>query len=477
MKMFTYIVCWDDVHYNVVDNIEKQFVNAGMPHKVINSGNMKRDHWDNVGDIRYYRQFNKALKDFDRSNDYMVFICGDVSHQDWVAVYNRANEVLDKHTNTYAYAPHFTYDPWNEGSTLLKRVPSDKDLLISTNTNGIMYFLHKDVVDFMSEYMDYVDQKHDLKTMISGWGVDLVWSAFAIYNNGLVLRDNKFIVTHPIGSSYDHGQATHETNIIYQSFVEFAKIKGMDEEWAGIIRSRISGRMLRSPDSMSFNSFYNSDPVFAKIKYPINYHVIHINDERLDNRNRVDEVLVGNKLSIKSLNAKDEDLVKEFHDDNPEFKFGWHSFKPGEFGNFGSHYNAWKYLKSSNLDNILVFEDDVLINDSFMEDYQSLMNDLPEDYDVFSIYVDENQFPRYNQKHHVGDRISKGYQDWSTLCYVVSKVGAEKLCRYVEETGMDMPTDWFIFRHGDNGIFNVYTLNPKVKNPVAIDKKYLSQVQ
>jgi GR25 family glycosyltransferase involved in LPS biosynthesis len=105
------------------------------------------------------------------------------------------------------------------------------------------------------------------------------------------------------------------------------------------------------------------------------------------------------------------------------------------------------------------------------------MNDLPEDYDVFSIYVDENQFPRYNQKYHVGDRISKGYQDWSTLCYVVSKAGAEKLCRYVEETGMDMPTDWFIFRHGDNGIFNVYTLNPKVKNPVAIDKKYLSQVQ
>ena len=477
MKLFSYIVCWDDVHYNVIDNIEKQFVDSGLPHKIINSGNMKRDHWDNVGDIRYYRQFNHALKDFDRSNDYMVFVCGDVSHDNWSAVYNRANEVLDSYTNTYAYAPHFTYDPWNESSTLLQNIPFDKDLLISTNTNGMMYFLHRDVVDFMSEYMDYVDNKHDLKTMISGWGIDLVWSAFSIYNEGLVLRDNKFIVTHPFGSSYDHGQATHETNIIYQSFTEFAKIKGMDEERAGLILSRISGRMSGSPDCMSFNNFYNSDPIFRKRKQKINYHLIHINDERIANRNKVEEIVIGNKLDIKSLNAKDEDCVKDFYTENPEFKFGWHSFKPGEFGNFGSHYNAWKYLKNSELDSILIFEDDILIDDNFMDAYELFMENVPEDYDVFSIYVDENQFDRYNRKYYVNEIVSKAYQDWSTLCYVVSRAGAEKLCNYVENIGMDMPTDWFIFRHGDKGLFNVYTLMPDVQNSVAIDKSYISQVQ
>jgi GR25 family glycosyltransferase involved in LPS biosynthesis len=63
------------------------------------------------------------------------------------------------------------------------------------------------------------------------------------------------------------------------------------------------------------------------------------------------------------------------------------------------------------------------------------------------------------------------------LCYVISKRGAEKLCKYVEEIGFDHPTDWFIFRKGHQGIFNVYTLPPYIENPLSIDSRYESQVQ
>ena len=477
MKFFTYVVCWDSVHTNVVDNIEKQLVESNQPHKVINSGEIHESHWDNVGDIRYYRQFNKALKEFDYSNDYLVFICGDVSYANWAELYTRADEVLSRYTNASIYAPHFTNDPWHEDSTMLEKFPYDQNLMISSNTNGIMYFLNKDVVKFMSEYMDYVDKKYDLKTMISGWAIDLVWSSYAIYNNNIVLRDSRHVVTHPAGSSYDHSQATHEANIIFQSLSEFSKLKKMDTTKIENIVSKINGRMSKAKGCMTTEDFYDVVPRLTKSTGDINYHLIHIDDERKQNHDRVDSVVIGSRLDIKSLNAKDEDCVKEFNEDNPEFKFGWHSFKPGEFGNFGSHYNAWKYLKNSSLDSLVVFEDDILIEDKFNDTYEFLMSKLPDDYDVFSIYVDENQFDRYNDKYYVNEYIAKGYQDWSTLCYVVSKSGAEKLCRYVEETGMDMPTDWFIFRHGDNGIFNVYTLKPGVMNPVAIDKQYLSQVQ
>jgi hypothetical protein len=152
MKSFAYVVCWDDVHYNVVDNIEKQLIDYGQPHKIINSGKMERNHWDNVGDIRYFKQFYKALKEFDMSNDFMIFICGDVSYDNWAGHLDRAKQVLTRYKNIQVYAPHFTNDPWFEGATSLGAFDTDKNLLISTNTNGIMYYLHRDIVIQMLEY-------------------------------------------------------------------------------------------------------------------------------------------------------------------------------------------------------------------------------------------------------------------------------------------------------------------------------------
>jgi len=113
----------------------------------------------------------------------------------------------------------------------------------------------------------------------------------------------------------------------------------------------------------------------------------------------------------------------------------------------------------------------------FMYKYNIIMSSVPKDYDIMSIFVDPNQYPRCMPKDYINDYITKGYQDWSTLCYVVSRQGAEKLVKYVSEIGMDHPTDWFIFRKGHSGIFNVYTVPPEFPSPLEIDHSYESQVQ
>ena len=172
-----------------------------------------------------------------------------------------------------------------------------------------------------------------------------------------------------------------------------------------------------------------------------------------------------------------KEVVEKFQKDNPKFKISWDGFKIGEIGCFISHYIAWNYLLNSELDELLIFEDDVFIDETFVKKYQLAINNVPEDYDVLSIFVDSNQHDRFKESDKINYYISKGYQDWSTLCYIISKQGAEKLCKYVEEIGMDHPADWFIFRKGHAGIFNVYTLPPYIKNPVNIDKRYDSQVQ
>lgn len=472
MKFFTYVVNWDEVYANVL-NIENEFINNNVPHKIINSGSANHEHWMNVGDIRFYRQLYTAVKDFDRSYEYMFWLCGDVKYNNWTGFINRANSIASTY-DFWAYAPHLTNEPWHADSSKMKQL--DNDILISIQTDGIAVILHKDIVNMLEKYFDYLSNKVDITTLTSGWGMDMIWCSYAIYNKKVILRDNRHILDHPAGSSYNHDKASKELKIILNEFYEFSKENNMNQNVMGEIHNKIYGRMSHDPSCMNLESFYNEHPKIIKSNN-IDYHIIYINDERKENRDNIDFILNGNKLQINSLNAKEEGSIEKFKLDNTDFKISWDGFKSGEFGNFASHYLAWKHVSENNLDSLLIFEDDSIINLSFMDKYNLFLKECPKDYDIFSIFVHENQFPRFNTNDIINDYIAKGYQDWSTLCYVISNSGAKKLLDYVKNTGMDHPTDWFIFRKGHAGIFKVYTFRPEHAGGIYIDDRYQSQVQ
>ena len=129
------------------------------------------------------------------------------------------------------------------------------------------------------------------------------------------------------------------------------------------------------------------------------------------------------------------------------------------------------------MDSLTIFEDDIIVHDNFEEQYNTLINNAPHGWDVISIFVDPNQHSRFDETQKVNDYIAKGYQDWSTLGYIISKNGAEKICKFVEEHGMNQPVDWYIFRNGHAGNFNVYTVPPSIPCSLEIDHTYPSQVQ
>ena len=475
MSFQTYIVNWNEVESNVKD-IESQFKAAGQSCYVINSGTSINEGWVNVGDIRYYRQLRVAVKDFSTSNkEHMLFLCGDVSSNNWKFVIERANYVFNSY-DVGLYAPHLTNEPWGPDSSQIGSINVDSGLVLSCQTDGIMVFINKEIANHIDKYFDYLETKVDLTELKSGWGMDMIWCSLAIYLDKVIIRDKRYIPNHPAGSSYDHGRASEELNIVLKHFYEYCDNNKIDSSIIQKIHNKIYGRMNKSADCMNVLDFYGKLPSYVKNSISPSYYTIYINDERKSNRDAIDAIVKGTKIELEALNGKDHEKVKAFMKRNPEFKQTWDNPKPGELGNFGSHYQAWKYAKDNN-SSVLVFEDDAVIQPFFMGSLNIAMHNVPDDYDVLSIYVDENQHDRYNDNEYVNEYISKGYQDWSTLCYVVSPQGGKKLCDYVETIGFDAPTDWFIFRKGHEGIFNVYTLMPLSTKPILIDKGYDSQVQ
>lgn len=450
----TYIVTWKNVS-DRIDSLISQIDN----HVVINSDAEPRDSWVNLGMVWYYNQFKYAVNDFvSGSDEIFCWITGDISYHQFNKVYEKAYSVMSREKDIAIYAPNFTHEAWGMDSCKIRN--RDSFTYYACQTDGVMLFMKRDFVEILSEYMNFLSTKSDLNSMKSGWGLDYVWSTLAIYMEKDIVRDTEFIVTHPQGSSYDHGAATTEMEIVRETFFDYAHSKKMNMADIQLIWNKISGRMAHDPNCMKYENFYRNN------RHNIEYTIVSINDKRIENKNQIKTIIGSEAIDIKFLNATDENELQEFLNNN-KFK-PIHNFKTGEVGCFGSHYLAWKYLEQSELESLIVIEDDAWLEEDFAEKIKLFNLYLPEEYDVFSIYVDKNQYDRYNNNEYVNEIISKGYQDWSTLCYQISKSGAKKLINKLENDGMDMPVDWFIFRNGHAGLFKVYTLSPNHKPPLKI---------
>ena len=210
------------------------------------------------------------------------------------------------------------------------------------------------------------------------------------------------------------------------------------------------------------------------------YAIIHINNKRKANLAALRSGLTGfEEHPVEFINGACRRQVARFCAKNPRFKFAGWKPKAGEAGNFMSHFNCWRALTESSLDALLVFEDDCLIGPDFLEYLSLYTQELPPRYDVFSVFADANQFVSFSSRHRVrgAKYLARAYQDWSTLCYLVSRRGAAKMMDYVATRGADEPTDWFIFHKARRGLFKVYTLVPGARHLARIDGRHPTMVQ
>lgn len=215
------------------------------------------------------------------------------------------------------------------------------------------------------------------------------------------------------------------------------------------------------------------------------YHVIHIDEieQRNESVRKIRDVMSNegvDDLGAEIANLKNFDMAHDFIARNPGFVFNFHSEfeKPfphvsGVVGCWASHYLAWKKMLIDGVDALVIFEDDVYINDDFMKYVELYLQNLPDDWDFFSISIPDGEENRYSQdRHYIGnDLVCRFYQAWNTGAYIVSRRGALKAIKDISKNGISVPIDWYIFESGI-GKLNTYNPMPHIKKTIMFDEDF-----
>jgi glycosyl transferase family 25 len=137
-----------------------------------------------------------------------------------------------------------------------------------------------------------------------------------------------------------------------------------------------------------------------------------------------------------------------------------------------SHFYAYKQI-SDKYDNGLIFEDDIILSDNFMNILNNYMSQLPENYDMLfigdgcNLHIEKYKLiPNKNIYEKCLYPTSWG-GDGASRCtdsYIISKKGAKKLCEYINNLlyKINLPIDWWLNVASRDNNFKVYWAEPTI---------------
>lgn len=121
------------------------------------------------------------------------------------------------------------------------------------------------------------------------------------------------------------------------------------------------------------------------------------------------------------------------------------SFRLGALGLLITTYRAYKKMLKTKNDIFIIFEDDAQIFESSLSNIIKYIEQLPEDFDILSLYENPNFYENYEEALDCGiSDLCISYNRMSTLAYVISTSGIEKYLFYMESL-IDNPLDFFLF--------------------------------
>lgn len=162
----------------------------------------------------------------------------------------------------------------------------------------------------------------------------------------------------------------------------------------------------------------------------------------------------------------------------------------GELGVWYSTANAW--INVANNGPAVVLEDDALLREDFIAEFDKAIEDLPEDADFLSLFIPYNQtqdfyymvsydeeglpniqatgVPEKQSIFYVGSQqIAKAYMGYGNVAIYYTQKGAHKLLNIAKERGIYTPVDCFLYLQAHSGNINGYALHPRLHGLVDVD--------
>lgn len=225
MKSKTYIIAWNEAIVNCIDISQQLYGKVEHTFFNVSSTDNLNENWQRTDDVRYYRHFFNAINDFLQTDaDIFIFSAGDAKYENHVEYIKYMERIFSENPNLVAFAPNATHDFWVGKRSSIKPSSKYENLYLVTCINGIHFALDRDTCVILDNFYKWssVDNKFiEPKEMISGWGIDIMLSAYAIYNNKYCYKDSGVLFSHPATTHYNQTKAKQEQLRLIEEFSKF----------------------------------------------------------------------------------------------------------------------------------------------------------------------------------------------------------------------------------------------------------------
>jgi glycosyl transferase family 25 len=137
-----------------------------------------------------------------------------------------------------------------------------------------------------------------------------------------------------------------------------------------------------------------------------------------------------------------------------------------------SHFYAYKQI-SDKYDNGLIFEDDIILSNDFINIFNKYLSQLPEDYDMLfigngcNLHIERHKLIPNKYIYEKCLHPTSWGGDGAGRCtdsYLVNKKCAKKICEYINNLSykIQLPIDWFLNVFSRDNNFKVYWSEPTI---------------
>lgn len=230
----TYVVVWDEVLDNVID-ISNQLNLGDMDYLVfdISSKPIARLNWKVADKVRYYGHFYNGLVDFvNTEHEIFIFNAGDCFSNEHIKLAKDVELLMKNDPDAWIVSPRIINDELDGIKTMIDMSKIYKNYSLSTHVNGIWVALRRDLAVFILNYYNWLlrNKYMDFEKMISGYCLDIVYSAWTIYNNKKIYFNWSSNMTTIIGSTHDGTTTLSDCHNIKNRFIQYVNSLGINSD-------------------------------------------------------------------------------------------------------------------------------------------------------------------------------------------------------------------------------------------------------